>query len=512
MNLLGIDVGTTGLKVALFSPNGEMLASAYREYDAQSPQPGWAILDAEAVWEDVKAAIRSVTAAAPGAQVKALSVSSLGEALVPVSRDRQILGPSILNFDVRGEEFLAELAPCFPAVRLYAINGNTLGNHYSLTKLKWVRTYQPKLYERTYKFLHWSAFIAYMLGAEPVVDYSLANRTLLFDIHRCDWSDGLLVDAGLERSKLPETIPSGKEIGLVSFHVAAELGLTPGVHIISGAHDQCANAVGCGVVDPGSAVYGMGTFHCITPVFSVQPDPKAMIDRGLNTEHHAIPDRYVTFIYNQGGSLVKWFRDTFAASEHRQAEVQGRSIYPILLAEMPTGPSRVMVLPHFTTTGPPDFIADSCGLIAGLRLETSRGEVLKGIIEGTAFYLKGVIDSLPETGIQTSDYRAVGGGSQSDAWVQTCADIFGQPFSRPAITEAGALGAAIIAGFGAGLFEDYAQGVASMVRLEHLFEPDPRKHEQYQARYQQYHRLWPLMAGYLRELSADTSLESRQNP
>jgi xylulokinase len=511
MSLLGIDVGTTGLKVALFSPDGEMLASAYREYDAQNPQPGWASLDARAVWEDVKAAIRSVTAAAPGSQVKALSVSSLGEALVPVSKDRQILGPSILNFDVRGEEFLAELAPLLPAERLYKINGNTLGNHYSLTKLKWIRTYQPELYERTYKFLHWSAFIAYVLGAEPVVDYSLANRTLLFDVHGRDWSDALLSDAGLERSRLPETVPSGKDIGVVSFHVAAELGLPPGVRIISGAHDQCANAVGCGVIDSGSAAYGMGTFHCITPVFAVQPGPQAMIARGLNTEHHAIPDRYVTFIYNQGGSLVKWFRDTFALAEHRQAEAQGRSIYSTLLAEMPAGPSRVMVLPHFTTTGTPDFIADSCGLIAGLRLETSRGEVLKGILEGAAFYLKEVVDSLPETGIQTGDYRAVGGGSQSDAWVQTCADIFGQPFIRPLITEAGALGAAIIAGVGAGLFEDYTQGVASMVKLERTFEPDPPQQELYQVRYQAYRRLWPLMADTLRQLSTDTNPESRQD-
>jgi xylulokinase len=239
-------------------------------------------------------------------------------------------------------------------------------------------------------------------------------------------------------------------------------------------------------------------------VFSSQPAPQLMIERGLNTEHHAIPDRYVSFIYNQGGSLVKWFRDTFAVKEHRQANEQGQSIYPALFAEIPAGPSSVVVLPHFTTTGPPEFIADSSGLIAGLHLETSRGEVLKGIIEGAAFYLREVIDSLPATGIQTRDYRVVGGGSRSDIWVQTCADILGQPFTRPVITEAGALGAAIMAGVGAGIFEDYAQGVAAMVKLERTFEPDLALHQRYQARYQHYRRLWPLMADYLRELAANT--------
>ena len=499
MNLLGIDVGTTGCKVALFSLDGKMLGTAYREYDAQNLQPGWAELDAAAVWGDLKAAIHTMMAACPGANVRALSISSLGEALVPVSKDRQILGPSILNFDSRGEEFLEDLAALLPDEDLYAINGNTIGNHYSLTKLKWIQAYQPELYERTYKFLHWGAFIAFMLGADPLVDYSLANRTLLFDIHQCDWSDALIEKVGLDRSKLPETIPSGTLVGKVLPHIAAELGLPSGVNIIAGAHDQCANAVGCGVVDSGSAVFGMGTYHCITPVFAAQPDPQLMIERGLNTEHHAIPGRYVSFIYNQGGSLVKWFRDTFAAEEHRQAQAKRQSIYPQLFDEIPPNPSNVMVLPHFTSTGPPDFITDSSGLIAGLHLETRRGDVLKGIIEGVAFYLKEVVDSLPETGIQTKDYRAVGGGSQSDVWVQTCADIFGQPFTRPVITEAGALGAAIMAGVGAGIFEGYSQAVSEMVKLERSFEPDPHQVERYQSRYKHYQRLWPIVADYLRE-------------
>ncbi len=507
MNLLGIDVGTTGCKVALFSLQGEILASTYREYDPQSPQPGWAQLDSSAIWETVKAAIRSITADHPNAQIQAMSVSSLGEAVVPVSADRLILGPSILNFDVRGEEFLTDLAERLPDERLYAINGNTLGNNYGLTKLKWIRTHQPELYERAYKFLHWGSFIAFMLGADPVVDYSLANRTLLFDIRHNQWSDTLLEAAGLDAVKLPSTVPSGTVIGTVAAHMSAELGLPPGVQIVSGAHDQCANAVGCGVVDAGSTVFGMGTYHCITPVFTTPPDPQAMIGLGLNTEHHAIPGRYVSFIYNQGGAVVKWFRDTFAALEHRQAAAQGRSVYPDLFAEISLEPGNLLVLPHFAPTGPPRFIADSAGMIAGLHLGAPRGEILKGIIEGVAFYLKELVDALPPTGIQIENYRAVGGGGRSDAWVQTCADIFGKPFTRPVIIEAGALGAAILAGVGAGVFENYAQAVATMVKLERTFEPDLPRHARYQARYQNYLRMTPLMTRLAQELSATSRLQ-----
>jgi len=133
-----------------------------------------------------------------------------------------------------------------------------------------------------------------------------------------------------------------------------------------------------------------------------------------------------------------------------------------------------LILPHFATTGPPGFISDSCGVIAGLRLETSRGDILKGILEGTTFYMKECVESLPPTGIEISDFRAVGGGSKSDTWVQICADIMGRPFVRPRITEAGALGAAIIAGVGTGLFSSYEAGVDAMVSLERAFEPDRR--------------------------------------
>jgi xylulokinase len=355
MSLLGIDVGTSGCKAAVFSERGELLALGYAEYDYQHPQPGWAELDAPAVWAQVKQTIRTAAVGATRDPVRALCVSSMGEAVVPVTRERQILGPSLLNFDGRGDEYLDDLGRCMPVERLYEINGNTLGSPYTLTKLMCLKRCQPELYERADLFLHWSGFVSFMLGAEPHVDYSLANRTLLFDLEKGDWSDELLAWAGLDREKLPVTVSSGRVIGALAGHIAEELGLPAGIPIISGGHDQCCNAVGCGVIAPGRAMYGMGTYLCAVPVFSQRPDRDAMIAQGLNTEHHAAPGQFVSFIYNQGGSLVKWFRDTCAASEARQAAARGQSPYPALFAEMPEGPSTLLVLPHFTITGPPRF-------------------------------------------------------------------------------------------------------------------------------------------------------------
>lgn len=502
MSLLGIDMGTTGCKAALFTPEGRLVALAYEEYACRyGLRRGEAELSSADVWQKVKRVIARVVAGSAD-PVTAISFSSFGEALVPVSYNREILGPSIIpTLDNRGAEYLPALAQKVNNERLYARNGNPLGNIYSLTKLKWIKEHQPELYQGADQFLLWGGFAPFMLGAEPHVDYSLANRTLLFDIEREDWSDELIAWAGLDREKLPKPVPAGTVVGEVEPLLAAELGLPAGIPLVAGAHDQCANAVGCGVITEGTAVFGMGTFFCITPAFRQRRPPALMLERGLNTEHHAVPELFVSFIYNQGGILAKWFRDTFAAADHQQARAEGMDIYARLSAEMPSHPSSVIVLPHFIPTGPPHFLADSRGVIAGLTVETKRGDILKGIIEGAAFYLKDVVETLPAVDIPIHEYRPTGGGAKSDAWIQVCADIMEKPFVRPQVEEAGALGAAIIAGVGSQVFASYEEGVAAMVHMGRTFEPSPSRAALYRERFELFQQLGPLMQDYLRTLA-----------
>lgn len=489
MSLLGVDVGTTGCKAVAFALDGRQLAAAYEEYDVSRPRPGWAELEPGPILAQVKRCIAKVAAACRADPVRALAVSSLGEATVAVDRDRRPLAPSILNFDSRGEEFLPALRQRFSDERLYDITGNTLGNHFGLTKLMWLRQHQPATYARAECFLPWAGFVAHMLGAEPCTDYSLANRLLLFDLERCEWSADLLEASELAGEKLPRLAAAGTVVGAVAASVAAELGLPPGVAIVLGAHDQCANSLGSGVVEPGQAMWGMGTFICMVPVFVGRRPTDAMVPRGLNTEHHAVPGLYVTFLYNQGGSLVKWYRDTFAAVEHAEAKKRGVDVYDALLAEVPAGPSGLLLLPHFTATGPPRFITNSSGVIAGLRLETRRGDILKAVLEGTTFYIRESVEALPGAGIEANEFRAVGGGSKSDVWVQTCADILGRPFVRPRVTEAGALGAAILAGVGIGAFATCQEGAAAMVAMGSVFEPDMARHAAYEPWFAKYRGL-----------------------
>jgi xylulokinase len=497
VSFLGIDVGTSGCKAAVFSPAGRMLASAYEEYDMARPRPGWAELDPEDVWVRVRRTVAKAVHAASGDPVRALAVSSMGEALVPVSADRRILGPSLLMNDGRGEEYVPALASTIGAERFHRINGNVLGGQYSLPKLMWTRDHSPDVYAGAWKFLPWSGFVAFMLGAGPTADWSLAGRTLLFDVDGRCWSTEIAEAAGIEPGKLPDLVPAGSRIGTVDARVASELGLPRDARIVAGSHDQCANAVGCGVVDEGLGMIGLGSWLCIVPVFTERRPTGTMLPLGLNVECHAVPDRFVTFLYNQGGLLLKWYRDTFARADQEAAARAGTDVYTALAAETPEGPSSVLVLPHFTVTGPPEFLTGSSGAILGLTLETSRADILKGIMEGAIFYHRALVDALAGTGIRMRELRVVGGGSRSDAWPRIAADILGLPLVATAVSEAGTLGAAIIAAAGAGEFSSIAEGTAAMVSTGRRFDPDPGRVRAYGERYERYRALWPAMKDLL---------------
>ncbi|MFA5689771.1 MAG: FGGY-family carbohydrate kinase [Kiritimatiellales bacterium] len=491
MSLLGIDLGTTGCKAGVFARNGDCIAQAYREYDMLHPQPGWSELDSRLVWSKTREVIAEVAAPAKHDPITALSVSAFGEAFVPVSKNRELLDNSILCVDDRGVEHVKRMVAAFGREALYRINPNLLGPNYSMPKLLWLRENRPEIFQNADYFLLWSDLTAFLLGCDPVTNNSHANRTLLFDLKKNDWSDVLLKWSGIPREKLGRVVSGGDIIGTVSDAMAEKLGLPKGVQVVAGGHDQCCNALGCGAVSAGKAVYGLGSFDCITPVYSKPSGTLEMLRENLNIEHHVLPGLYVSFLYNQSGLLVKWFRDTFAS---------GAGSYEQLDSEMPVPPTRLLVLPHFDT--PPHHSPDTAGVIAGLRTDTKRGEILKAIIEGATCYFVEGIQSLHTLGIDTAAFIASGGGARSDAGLQIRADIFGIPIIRPRITEAGLLGAAILAGISTGVFASAGEAVELFVHEERMFEPDAARHEFYRQKVQLYRQLYSANRALLGGLQA----------
>ena len=490
MSLLGIDVGTTGCKAGAYGLDGRSLGAAYREYDLIHSQAGWAELDSEIVFRAVKEVISEAAAGTAGDPITALSVSAMGEAATPVSRDRRILGRCIIaSADTRGAEYVERIEAELGDADWYSINPNIFNAGYTLPKLLWLKDNEPRLYEEADLFLCWPDLVQFLLGAEPAMNYSHANRTLLFDIERCEWSSRVLTIAGLDSGKLPPVAPSGTVVGTVAPATARELGLSDGVAIVTGAHDQCCNALGAGVIDPGRAVCGIGTIECITPTYGSLPDLEHLRTIGLNAEHHVVAGRYVSFIYNQAGSLVKWFRNTFATG--------AGSEYDELFAEVPEEPTNMLVLPYFEMTGAPTFVSDASGAILGLRTSTTRGEILKAILESETFYFAACMSLLPDLGIDTSVLTATGGGAKSDVWLQIKADVLGMPVVRLENTEAGTLGAAINAGVATGVFASPAEGTERYVRTGSRFEPREKHASYYRDRLALYRRLYPAIREFL---------------
>jgi xylulokinase len=489
MSLLGIDLGTSGVKAGVFNLDGACVAQAYREYDMLHPQPGWSELDSGEVWEKTRAVMAEVVSQTKADPVTALSISSFGEAVVPVTRDRTILDRSILCVDERGQEHINRLLADFGYERFYAINPNLLGSNYSMPKILWLQEHRPEVYEQADLFLHWADFVAFMLGTDPFSNNTHANRTLLFDLDRNDWSDELLAWSGIPRSKLASVVTGGTVTGTVADSMADELGLPRDVQVVAGGHDQCCNALGCGGITAGRAVYGMGSFDCITPVFEKPDDPLRMLHHNLNIEHHVLQDLYVAFLYNQAGLLAKWFRDTFT---------DGTVSYETLYSELPADPTRLLVLPHFDT--PPHHSPDTAGVVVGLRTHTTRGEILKAIQECTALYFVEGLDALRRLGMDTTGFIASGGGARSDEGLQIRADVFGIPIVRPRITEAGVLGAAMLAGISTGVLGSAEKAVEVFVKTERTFEPNPERHALYREKHALYQQLYPALKPVLKDL------------
>ena len=241
MSLLGIDIGTTGCKAAVFSEDGRCIAQAYREYAVLHPAEGRAELDSVEVWRKTCAVISAAAAGTKHDPVTALCVGSMGEAATPVSADRRMLGNCILSSDNRGRKYVDMLAQRYGSERFYEINPNILGVNYTLPKILWLRENVPALYEQADQFLLWGGFPEFMLGCDAFTSHSHANRTLLFDLQREDWSEELLGTTGIDRRKLPRCLPSGAIAGTVSDSIADEIGLPRGVKVVDAITKKVSN-------------------------------------------------------------------------------------------------------------------------------------------------------------------------------------------------------------------------------------------------------------------------------
>lgn len=495
MSYIGLDVGTTGCKAVVFDARGRQLASASREYATLTPREGWAELDSREVGDSCLAVIRDAAAACSGDPVCGIGISSQGEAFTPLGPKGEVLANAMVSSDARAAEIAERWSSEFGREKLYRITGHTAHPMFSLFKLLWVRDHQPDVWQAARHFYCFEELVQHRLGLEPAISWPLAGRTMLFDVRAHDWAPESLDAVGLDRSRLARPLASGQVVGTIPGAMARELGLPDGVIVVAGGHDQPCGALGAGVTAPGKAVYGTGTVECICPAFPSPVFSEELLRSNLCTYDFALEGMYTTVAFSlTGGNLLKWFRDEWAREEVAQAGREGVSAYEVILRGMAPRPTKLLVLPYFTPSGTPYFDARVTGAILGLRLTTTRGEVLRALLEGVALEMRLNMEILARSGVEIRELLAIGGGARSRSWTQLKADVLNTPITVAAVTEAGCLGVAMLA-CAADTGRTPAALVGEWVRMGETLQPDPENAATYAARFEKYVQLYPALRG-----------------
>lgn len=492
MSFMGVDIGMTGCKAIAFDVEGKVAASDYKEYPIISCSPGWAELDAKVVIDSCKKCIARVVSLVKSTDpVVSIAVSSQGEAFTVVDVKGDYLCNAMVSFDRRSQKQLSELTAQLSEEILYKITGHSPHTMFSLFKLAWMSENTPEVLEKADKIFCFEDLLGFELTGEAVIDFSLAARTMLFDIHKENWSQPILDKIGLKESLLPRPVPSGQIIGKIKRSLCQELGLSAETLVVAGGHDQPCGALGAGVIESHIASYATGTVECITPAFDKLLLNDTLRRSNLATYSHVVEGLYITLAFNlTGGNLLRWFRDKFGGEEVKEAGETEQDPYDLIMKQVAAEPTNIMVLPHFTATGTPYYDSNSAGAIIGLGLTSSRGQFIRALLEGVTYEMRLNIEILAAAGIEITELRTIGGGAKSDTWMQIKSDIIGLPVVSMQTSEAACLGAAMLGAIGCGELSSIEEVAKLWVKPKRTFEPCNKNIGLYNQRYDIYKDLY----------------------
>ena len=457
MRLVGLDVGTTGVKAIAISPAGEVLAQAERGYPLATPRPGWAEQDPEAWWRASAAALTELD----WRDGEPLGFSGQMHGLVSLGADGAVLRPAILWNDQRTAAECHEIEELVGLGRLVELTGNRALAGFTAPKLLWLRRHEPDVFGRIEHVLLPKDYVRFRLTGERAIDAADASGTLLFDVASRRWSDELLELLELPRSWLPDA------------HESTEVG---------GAGDQAAAALGVGLDRPGrlSVVLGTsGVVFAVLPGFAADPEAR------VHSFCHAVPQTWhaMGVMLSAAGSL-RWLRDLLDAGYETLLEAAGA---------WPPGAEGLLFAPYLAGERTPYPDPDVRGAFTGLDLRHDRGALTRAVLEGVAFGLRDSLELLRELGVDPVAGRVSGGGARSDLWLRIVASVLGLPLERTAVEEGSAFGAALLGGVVAGVFSSAAEAVAACVRVRDVVEPDPAWAAPYEDGYARYRALYPRL-------------------
>jgi sugar (pentulose or hexulose) kinase len=476
--LCAVDLGTTGIKAGIYSPEGELLAVGSTERGLELPRPGLVEQSPVAGWELLGATLRGVLArnAGAAAAIEALVLSTQRGTFVAVDEQERPLTNLISWMDRRGLAICSRLKASVGLEHYYAQCGHPINPYIGLSKLLWVRETRPDLYERVKHFVPEHALFHRWLGADALVcDTATASFFAPFDVFRKTWNEPLLTRLGLAPQKLARLAPATAIVGELSPTAAEHCGLRPGIKLVLGGGDgQCAG-VGSGAVEPGTVMINFGTGTGVqTYLPAVKLDPK----HNLNCAAHVVPYAWEMEGHTQAsGAVFRWVRDELAPDLAEVARQSGRNAYDGLThaAEpIPAGAEGLLFLPTFNGLSAPLDFADARGGFVGLTLKHTRAHLVRAVMEGTLLEIRWLVEAIERMSGPASDLRAVGGAAASPVWCQMMADVLQRPINVLEVADATLTGLAQIAAVALQQFPDFQAASRQWVHVQRVFEPDRR--------------------------------------
>ena len=501
--LLGIDLGTTGVKAALFSADdGHVFSSAFVDYPLMHPQPGWAEQDPAAWWQATITAIRTCLVGAvrhnvQPADVRGVGLSGQMHGVVLLDEHHQVLRPCIIWADQRSEAQCRWMTERVGAARLIELVSNPALPGFSAPKLLWIRDNEPEIFSRARTMLLPKDYIRFRLTGEVAMEISDAAGTCLLDVKHGTWSSEVLDALGLDPKLLPPIIASDTVSGTITAEVASQTDLLAETPVAGGGADNACGAVGNGIVQPGLALVSIGTSGVVL-AFTDTPkvDTSGPVPR-VHTFNHAVPKAWYLMGVTQGAGLsLRWVRDNIGLPERALERWTGLDAYELLAKEaesVPEGSDGLLFLPYLQGERTPHLDAFARGGWIGLTASHDRRHLVRAVLEGVAFSLKDCFSIIQEQGLHLEQLRATGGGAKSRLWRQIIADVLGVELVTTSAAEGPAFGAALLAGVASGIYASISQACETTIHVVERTEPRPKVKHAYTQAYETYRALYPAL-------------------
>ena len=493
--LLGLDVGTTGIKAVVYRTDGIAVSSAALPTPTHIPQPGWAFFRPEELWQGVITVIqRALAELSDPAEIASVAVAAVGESGVLIDASGKAISDSIAWYDNRTRPQAAWLAQHIGKDELFARSGLSLQPIFSLNKLLWHREHQPDIWRRSVRWLMLADYIAFLLSGEIATDFSLASRTLLLNLREKCWDTQTLAQTGIDPDLLAPLVPGGTALGRVTALAATATGLPRTAMVASGGHDHVCGALAAGVSRPGQMLNSLGTAEALFfPTTQPLTDPQAG-RQGYAQGAHVVGGGYYVFggQYTSGAS-IEWIRDLLGAKGDPLA-------YDALVAGaecVPAGSLGVMFLPHLRLANAPYDDPRSRGALIGLTTDAGRDVVTRAIFEGIAMETRNAFEPLMRYPQVTTPESivAIGGSARNALLMRIKASVMNLTHQILDAEEATALGAAMLGGLGAGIYTGVDDAVGHMRYGQRTVEPDANDVPVYESMFRAvYRQLYPAIA------------------